>query len=69
MQTYMKPPSKFAPWVVPSQILRGFVLAVALYPFLGRILEMKRWGWLSVSSLDATPTSVDEYDDDGSYSY
>jgi hypothetical protein len=51
MQTYMKPPSEFAPWVIPSQILRGFILAVALYPFLGRILEMKRWGWLSVSSL------------------
>jgi len=51
MQTYMKAPSEFAPWVIPSQILRGFILAVALYPFLGRILEMKRWGWLSVSSL------------------
>lgn len=51
MQTYMKPPSEFAVWVVPSQILRGFVLAVALYPFLGRILELKQWGWLSVSSL------------------
>ena len=51
MQTYMKPPSEFGPWVIPSQILRGFILAVALYPFVGRILEMKRWGWLSVSSL------------------
>jgi hypothetical protein len=51
MQTYMKPPSEFGPWVIQSQILRGFILAVALYPFLGRILEMKRWGWLSVSSL------------------
>ena len=51
MQTYMKPPSEFGQWVIPSQILRGFILAVALYPFLGRILEMKRWGWLSVSSL------------------
>jgi hypothetical protein len=51
MQTYMKAPSEFAPWVIPSQVLRGFILAVALYPFLGRILEMKRWGWLSVSSL------------------
>ena len=51
MQTYMKSPSEFGPWVIPSQILRGFILAVALYPFLGRILEMKRWGWLSVSSL------------------
>jgi len=51
MQTYMKPPSEFGPWVIPSQILRGFLLAVALYPFLGRILELKHWGWLSVSSL------------------
>ncbi len=51
MQTYMKTPSEFGPWVIPSQILRGFILAVALYPFLGRILELKRWGWLSVSSL------------------
>jgi hypothetical protein len=51
MQTYMKPPSEFGPWVIPSQILRGFILAVALYPFLGRVLEMKRWGWLSVSSV------------------
>lgn len=51
MQTYMRSPSEYAPWVVPSQILRGFILAVALYPFLGRILEMKRWRWLSVSSL------------------
>jgi hypothetical protein len=51
MQTYMKPPSEFGPWVIPSQILRGLILAVALYPFLGRILELKRWGWLSVSSL------------------
>jgi hypothetical protein len=51
MQTYMKPPSEFSGWLIPSQILRGFILAVALYPFLGRILEMKRWGWLSVSSL------------------
>lgn len=51
MQAYMKTPSEFTSWVIPSQILRGFILAVALYPFLGRILEMKRWGWLSVSSL------------------
>jgi len=51
MQTYVKPPSEFAAWVIPSQILRGLILAVALYPFLGRILELKRWGWLSVSSL------------------
>jgi hypothetical protein len=51
MQAYMKPPSEYATWVIPSQILRGFILAVALYPFLARILEMKRWGWLSVSSL------------------
>jgi hypothetical protein len=51
MQTYMKTPSEFAPWVIPSQILRGIVLAIALYPFLGRILQLKRWGWLSVSSL------------------
>ncbi len=51
MQTYMKAPGEFAPWVIPSLVLRGFILAVALYPFLGRILEMKRWGWLSVSSL------------------
>jgi hypothetical protein len=51
MQTYIKPPGEYAAWVIPSQILRGFILAVALYPFLGRILEMKRWGWLSVSSL------------------
>jgi hypothetical protein len=47
----MKPLSEFTAWAIPSQILRGFILAVALYPFLGRILEMKRWGWLSVSSL------------------
>ena len=51
MQTYMKPSSEFGPWVIPSQILRGFFLAVALYPFLARILELKYWGWLSVSSL------------------
>jgi hypothetical protein len=51
MQTYMKTPGEFGPWVIPSQILRGLILAVALYPFLGRILELKRWGWLSVSSL------------------
>jgi hypothetical protein len=51
MQAYMKSPSEYSPWVIPSQILRGFILAVALYPFLGRILEMKRWGWLSISSL------------------
>jgi len=51
MQTYMKTPGEFGPWVIPSQILRGITLAVALYPFLGRILELKRWGWLSVSSL------------------
>jgi hypothetical protein len=51
MQTYMKPASEYAAWVIPSQILRGFILAVALYPFLGKILEMERWGWLSVSSL------------------
>ncbi|MGD0177216.1 MAG: hypothetical protein ABSC50_10370 [Candidatus Bathyarchaeia archaeon] len=51
MQAYMKAPGEFAPWVIPSQVLRGFILAVALYPFLGRILEMKLWGWLSVSSL------------------
>jgi hypothetical protein len=51
MQTYMKPPSEFGPLVTASQILRGLILAVALYPFLGRILELKRWGWLSVSSL------------------
>ena len=51
MQTYVKPRSEFAAWVIPSQILRGLILAVALYPFLGRILELKRWSWLSVSSL------------------
>ncbi len=51
MQNFMKPPSEYAPWVIPSQILRGIVLAIALYPFLSRILEMKRWGWVSVSSL------------------
>ena len=51
MQTYMKPPSEYIPWVIPSQTLRGFLIAVALYPFLDKILEMKRWGWLSVSSL------------------
>ena len=51
MQNFMKPPSEYALWVIPSQILRGIVLAIALYPFLGRILEMKRWGWVSVSSL------------------
>ena len=34
MQTYMKPPSDYSSWVIPSQILRGIVLAVALYPFL-----------------------------------
>lgn len=51
MQSYMKPPNEFALWVIPSQILRGFILAVALYPFLSRILEMKSWGWLAVSSL------------------
>jgi hypothetical protein len=51
MQTYMKHPGEYAAWVIPSQILRGFILAVALYPFLGSILEMKRWGWLSVSSI------------------
>jgi hypothetical protein len=47
----MKPPGEYAAWVIPSQILRGIILAIALYPFLTRILEMKRWGWLSVSSL------------------
>jgi len=51
MQAYMKPPSEFSAWVIPSQILRGFILAVALYPFLGRILQIEHWGWLSVSSL------------------
>ena len=51
MQTYMRSPGEYAAWVIPSQILRGFILAIALYPFLGRILEMKHWGWLSVSSL------------------
>lgn len=51
MQLYMKSASEFGPWVIPSQILRGFILAAALYPFLPRILEMKRWGWLSVSSV------------------
>ena len=42
MQTYMKPSSEFVAWVISSQILRGFILSVALYPFLGTILEMKR---------------------------
>jgi hypothetical protein len=51
MQTYMKTPSEFAPWVIPSQILRDLIPAVALHPFLGGVLELKRWGWLSVSSL------------------
>ena len=51
MQNFMKSPSEYAPWVIPSQILRGIVLAIALYPFLTGIIEMKRWGWVSVSSL------------------
>jgi len=37
-------------WLIPTEILRGILLAIALYPFLGRIMEMKRWGWLAVAS-------------------
>ena len=37
-------------WLIPTEVLRGILLAVALYPFLGRIMEMKRWGWLAVAS-------------------
>ncbi len=36
-------------WLIPAEVLRGILLAVALYPFLGRIVEMKRWGWLAVA--------------------
>ena len=37
-------------WLIPTEILRGILLAIALYPFLGKIMEMKRWGWLAVAS-------------------
>jgi len=37
-------------WLIPTEILRGILLAIALYPFLGRIMVMKRWGWLAVAS-------------------
>ena len=37
-------------WLIPAEILRGILLAIAIYPFLSRIMEMKRWGWLAVAS-------------------
>jgi hypothetical protein len=52
LQWYMRDPTSeyVQTWFVPAQILRGIILAVAFYPFLSRIMEMRRWGWLTVAS-------------------
>jgi hypothetical protein len=38
-------------WLLPAQILRGFIYAVALYPLRRALLGMGRWGGLVVASL------------------
>jgi hypothetical protein len=38
-------------WLLPAQILRGFIYAVALYPLRRALLEMGRWGGLVLASL------------------
>jgi hypothetical protein len=52
LQWYMRDPTSeyVQTWFIPAQILRGIVLACAFYPFLGRIMEMRRWGWPTVAS-------------------
>jgi len=52
LQWYMRDPNSqyVQTWFVPAQILRGIILAVAFYPFLSRIMEIRRWGWLTVAS-------------------
>ena len=48
---YYKDPSAFGPWVLPDQILRGILLAIALYPFRERILELGKKGGLAIASI------------------
>lgn len=38
-------------WLLPAQVLRGFIYAVALYPLRRALLEMRRGGGLVVASL------------------
>ena len=38
-------------WLLPAQILRGFIYAVALYPLRRALLEMGHWGGLVLASL------------------
>lgn len=52
VQFYLRDPNSqyVQMWLIPAEILRGILLAIAFYPFLGRIMEMKHWGWLAVAS-------------------
>ncbi|WP_455286436.1 hypothetical protein [[Eubacterium] cellulosolvens] len=52
LQWYIRDPTSqyVQTWFIPAQILRAILLAVAFYPFLGRIMAMKRFGWLTVAS-------------------
>lgn len=51
LTTYYKDPAAFGLWVLPDQILRGILLAIALYPFRQRILELGKWGGLAVAGI------------------
>lgn len=49
---YFKDPSDFVSWVLPDQILRGILLAIALYPFRQRIIELGTWrGGLAIAGV------------------
>jgi hypothetical protein len=38
-------------WILPEQILRGILYALALYPLRGPLLKLGRWGGLVIASL------------------
>lgn len=38
-------------WMLPAQVLRGFVYAVALYPLKQAFLNLGRWGGLVIASI------------------
>lgn len=38
-------------WILPAQILRGFLYALALYPLRQAFVELGRWGGLVIASL------------------
>jgi hypothetical protein len=52
LPTLRDPSSAFVQhWILPEQILRGILYALALYPLRGPLLKLGRWGGLVIASL------------------